>query len=140
MLSKWPSCTLSMASSCTNRKQCYSPPAYRAFIEGMNQRNNRGWVIDVPLPPPLCPIFPELSSCSQDHDVTIEFYFRSFAELNRVNTTRNSKPSRRARSHSSTGPTLWPICPGSSGTWRMARLLMSWTTRALIRAMMSSWI
>ncbi|KAJ5100444.1 hypothetical protein N7456_006496 [Penicillium angulare] len=48
-------------------QQCYSPPAYRTFADDMNRRNNRGWVID-------------------DHDVTIEFYFRSFAELNKVNS------------------------------------------------------
>ncbi|PYI14322.1 hypothetical protein BO99DRAFT_25118 [Aspergillus violaceofuscus CBS 115571] len=47
-------------------QQCYSPPAYRTFVDEMNRRNNRGWVID-------------------DHDVTIEFYFRSFEELNKVN-------------------------------------------------------
>ncbi|KAF4215747.1 hypothetical protein CNMCM6805_003333 [Aspergillus fumigatiaffinis] len=49
------------------RPRCYSPPAYRSFVDDMNCRNNRGWLID-------------------DHDVTIEFYFRSFAELNRVNS------------------------------------------------------
>ncbi|KAJ5219518.1 hypothetical protein N7468_008722 [Penicillium chermesinum] len=43
------------------------PPAYRTFVDDTNRRNNRGWVID-------------------DHDVTIEFYFRNFAELNRVNS------------------------------------------------------
>ncbi|OGM42819.1 hypothetical protein ABOM_008998 [Aspergillus bombycis] len=48
-------------------QQCYSPPSYRSFVDDMNRRNNRGWVID-------------------DHDVTIEFYFRNFAELNRVNS------------------------------------------------------
>ncbi|KAJ5517316.1 hypothetical protein N7527_008876 [Penicillium freii] len=25
---------------------CYSPPAYRTFVDEMNRRNNRGWVID----------------------------------------------------------------------------------------------
>ncbi|KAF1730564.1 hypothetical protein CRV24_010027 [Beauveria bassiana] len=51
----------------TMYQQCYSPPGYRAVIDTMNRRNNRGWIID-------------------DHDVTVEFYFRSFAELNRVNS------------------------------------------------------
>ncbi|KAJ5263498.1 hypothetical protein N7478_011103 [Penicillium angulare] len=48
-------------------QQCYSPRAYRTFMDDMNRRNKRGWVIE-------------------DHVVRIEFYFRSFAELNKVNS------------------------------------------------------
>ncbi|QKX63140.1 uncharacterized protein TRUGW13939_10309 [Talaromyces rugulosus] len=44
----------------------YSPAPYRGFVAEMNKRNNRGWVID-------------------DHDITVEFYYRNFAELNKVN-------------------------------------------------------
>lgn len=55
----------------------------------MNRRNNRGWVIDVSVPGELLP-----NRCcrlsdfhfDQDHDVTVEFYFRNFAELNKVNS------------------------------------------------------
>jgi len=47
-------------------QQCYSPPAYREAIDNMNRQNKRGWVID-------------------DHDITIEFYFRTFEELTAVN-------------------------------------------------------
>ncbi|KAI5925488.1 hypothetical protein F4810DRAFT_658866 [Camillea tinctor] len=47
-------------------QQVYTPVAYRAVLDEMNRRSNRGWTID-------------------DHDVTVEFYFRSFAELTRVN-------------------------------------------------------
>ncbi|KAK3681692.1 hypothetical protein B0T22DRAFT_300078 [Podospora appendiculata] len=48
-------------------QQVYTPVNYRAALDEMNRRNNRGWVID-------------------DHDLTVEFYFRNFAELNKVNT------------------------------------------------------
>ncbi|KAK3382608.1 hypothetical protein B0T24DRAFT_672576 [Lasiosphaeria ovina] len=44
----------------------YTPAPFREALDGMNRRNKRGWVID-------------------DHDITVEFYFRSFAELTRVN-------------------------------------------------------
>ncbi|KAI1735344.1 hypothetical protein F4680DRAFT_307748 [Xylaria scruposa] len=47
-------------------QQCYSPPNYREAIDAMNRQNKRGWVID-------------------DHDITIEFYFRTFEELTAVN-------------------------------------------------------
>ncbi|KAH9906643.1 hypothetical protein F4778DRAFT_722805 [Xylariomycetidae sp. FL2044] len=48
-------------------QQVYTPTGYRAALDEMNRRNNRGWTID-------------------DHDVTVEFYFRNFAELNKVNS------------------------------------------------------
>ncbi|KAK3393289.1 hypothetical protein B0H63DRAFT_15185 [Podospora didyma] len=48
-------------------QQVYTPVAYRTVLEEMNRRNNRGWTID-------------------DHDMTVEFYFRTFAELNKVNS------------------------------------------------------
>ncbi|KAI0896556.1 hypothetical protein F4806DRAFT_431217 [Annulohypoxylon nitens] len=46
-------------------QQVYTPPPYRATLEEMNRSRNRGWVID-------------------DHDITVEFYFRSFADLEKV--------------------------------------------------------
>ncbi|OTA70056.1 hypothetical protein K449DRAFT_441412 [Hypoxylon sp. EC38] len=46
-------------------QQVFTPAPYRAALEEMNRRGNRGWVID-------------------DHDITVEFYFRSFAELEKV--------------------------------------------------------
>ncbi|KAK7749852.1 hypothetical protein SLS53_000433 [Cytospora paraplurivora] len=48
-------------------QQCFSPPQYREALDAMNRQNKRGWVID-------------------DHDITIEFYFRTFEELTAVNT------------------------------------------------------
>ncbi|KAI9769015.1 MAG: hypothetical protein M1835_006771 [Candelina submexicana] len=45
--------------------QYFSPESTRGAIEDMNKRLNRGWVVD-------------------DHDMTVEFYFRSFGELNKV--------------------------------------------------------
>ncbi|ETS83992.1 hypothetical protein PFICI_05868 [Pestalotiopsis fici W106-1] len=43
----------------------YSPLAYRTALDSINRRDGRGFIVD-------------------DHDVTVEFYFRSFAELSRV--------------------------------------------------------
>ncbi|KAI9721822.1 MAG: hypothetical protein M1812_002158 [Candelaria pacifica] len=45
--------------------QYFSPESTRRAIEEMNKRRNRGWVVD-------------------DHDMTLEFYFRSFEEMNKV--------------------------------------------------------
>ncbi|KAI1170324.1 hypothetical protein F4777DRAFT_124985 [Nemania sp. FL0916] len=47
-------------------QQCFSPPNYREAIDAMSRQNKRGWVVD-------------------DHDITIEFYFRTFEELTAVN-------------------------------------------------------
>ncbi|EMR72125.1 hypothetical protein UCREL1_834 [Eutypa lata UCREL1] len=47
-------------------QQIFTPPPYRAALDEMNRRGNRGWVID-------------------DHDITVEFYFRNFAELEKIN-------------------------------------------------------
>ncbi|KAM0818569.1 hypothetical protein AB5N19_04381 [Seiridium cardinale] len=46
-------------------QQVYTPASYRTALEEMNRRDGRGFVVD-------------------DHDVTVEFYFRSFAELHKV--------------------------------------------------------
>ncbi|KAF3015328.1 hypothetical protein E8E14_009868 [Neopestalotiopsis sp. 37M] len=43
----------------------YSPLAYRTALDAINRRDGRGFIVD-------------------DHDVTVEFYFRTFAELSRV--------------------------------------------------------
>ncbi|KAK7955327.1 hypothetical protein PG996_016134 [Apiospora saccharicola] len=48
-------------------QQVFTPIGYRSVLDEMNRRNSRGWTID-------------------DHDLTVEFYFRTFAELTRVNT------------------------------------------------------
>ncbi|KAK7910579.1 hypothetical protein PG985_013060 [Apiospora marii] len=45
----------------------FTPIGYRNALEEMNRRNNRGWTVD-------------------DHDLTVEFYFRTFAELSKVNS------------------------------------------------------
>ncbi|KAI0845989.1 hypothetical protein F5Y00DRAFT_245075 [Daldinia vernicosa] len=46
-------------------QQVFTPAPYRAALEEMNRRGNRGWVVD-------------------DHDITVEFYFRTFAELEKM--------------------------------------------------------
>ncbi|KAI0179355.1 hypothetical protein GGR52DRAFT_535864 [Hypoxylon sp. FL1284] len=46
-------------------QQAFTPAPYRAAMQEMNRRANRDWVVD-------------------DHDMTVEFYFRSFAELERL--------------------------------------------------------
>ncbi|KAI1211592.1 uncharacterized protein F4807DRAFT_418381 [Annulohypoxylon truncatum] len=46
-------------------QQVFTPPPYRAALDEMNRARNRGWVVD-------------------DHDLTAEFYFRNFAELEKV--------------------------------------------------------
>ncbi|KAI1455357.1 hypothetical protein F4805DRAFT_459922 [Annulohypoxylon moriforme] len=46
-------------------QQVFTPPPYRAALDEMNRARNRGWVVD-------------------DHDITVEFYFRNFAELEKV--------------------------------------------------------
>lgn len=45
--------------------QVFTPLSVRQTMEEMNRRRNRNWVVD-------------------DHDMTVEFYFRSFAELAKV--------------------------------------------------------
>ena len=51
------------------RIKFFTPINYRKTLEDMNTRGNRGWVID-------------------DHDLTIDFYFKTFADLAKVNTDR----------------------------------------------------
>ncbi|OOF91927.1 hypothetical protein ASPCADRAFT_509859 [Aspergillus carbonarius ITEM 5010] len=46
-------------------QQVYTPPAFREALEESSRRNKRGWIID-------------------DHDLTIEFYFRNFLAMNNV--------------------------------------------------------
>ncbi|PWY81723.1 hypothetical protein BO94DRAFT_536935 [Aspergillus sclerotioniger CBS 115572] len=46
-------------------QQVYTPPAFREALEESSRRNKRGWVID-------------------DHDLTVEFYFRNFLAMNNV--------------------------------------------------------
>ncbi|KAI0838793.1 hypothetical protein F5Y06DRAFT_296404 [Hypoxylon sp. FL0890] len=46
-------------------QQVFTPAPYRAALEEMNRRRNKGWVID-------------------DHDITVEYYFRSFADLEKL--------------------------------------------------------
>ncbi|RAK96479.1 uncharacterized protein BO80DRAFT_429024 [Aspergillus ibericus CBS 121593] len=46
-------------------QQVYHPLAFREALGESSRRNNRGWVID-------------------DHDLTIEFYFRNFLAMNNV--------------------------------------------------------
>ncbi|KAI0386811.1 hypothetical protein F5Y04DRAFT_242418 [Hypomontagnella monticulosa] len=46
-------------------QQVFTPAPYRVALDEMNRRGNRGWVVD-------------------DHDITVEFYFRSFAALQKV--------------------------------------------------------
>ena len=45
--------------------QVFTPQPLRQAMAEMNHRRNRSWVVD-------------------DHDMTVEFYFRSFAELSKV--------------------------------------------------------
>ncbi|CAD6591792.1 MAG: hypothetical protein ASARMPRED_005604 [Alectoria sarmentosa] len=45
--------------------QYFSPLNVRKTLDEMNRHLNRGWVVD-------------------DHDMTVEFYFRSFEEMNKV--------------------------------------------------------
>ncbi|KAH8195452.1 hypothetical protein TruAng_010377 [Truncatella angustata] len=44
-------------------QQVYSPASYRTALDAINRRDGRGFI---------------------DHDVTVEFYFRNFADLSRV--------------------------------------------------------
>ncbi|KAI1381018.1 hypothetical protein F4677DRAFT_441349 [Hypoxylon crocopeplum] len=46
-------------------QQVFTPAPFRVALDEMNRRGNRGWVVD-------------------DHDITVEFYFRSFADLEKV--------------------------------------------------------
>ncbi|PWY71022.1 hypothetical protein BO70DRAFT_382206 [Aspergillus heteromorphus CBS 117.55] len=46
-------------------QQVYTPPAFREALEEVSRRGKRGWVID-------------------DHDLTVEFYFRSFAAMGSI--------------------------------------------------------
>lgn len=57
------SCPAFQVSLTTN--QSFTPIKYRKALEEMNNRRNRGWVID-------------------DHDMTVEFYFSTFADLAKI--------------------------------------------------------
>ncbi|PYH91393.1 hypothetical protein BO71DRAFT_332322, partial [Aspergillus ellipticus CBS 707.79] len=46
-------------------QQVYTPPSFREALEESSRRNKRGWVVD-------------------DHDLTVEFYFRNFLAMNNV--------------------------------------------------------
>ncbi|KAI1389611.1 uncharacterized protein F4822DRAFT_205989 [Hypoxylon trugodes] len=46
-------------------QQVFSPTPLRKALDEMNRKSNRGWVVD-------------------DHDLTVEFYFRNFAALEKV--------------------------------------------------------
>ncbi|KAI1658173.1 hypothetical protein F4813DRAFT_388956 [Daldinia decipiens] len=58
-------------------QQIFTPVPYRAALEEMNRRGNRSWVID-------------------DHDITFEFYFRTFAELEKVRVDPDSQALQAA--------------------------------------------
>ncbi|KAI2625008.1 hypothetical protein GGR54DRAFT_629455 [Hypoxylon sp. NC1633] len=58
-------------------QQIYTPPPFRAVLEEMSRRGNRGWVVD-------------------DHDITAEFYMRSLADLERVRNDPDFKALQAA--------------------------------------------
>ncbi|KAK9794231.1 hypothetical protein SCARD494_05808 [Seiridium cardinale] len=67
-------------------QQVYTPASYRTALEEMNRRDGRGFVVDVSSPAldHQVILLRRLTLYMKDHDVTVEFYFRSFAELHKV--------------------------------------------------------
>ncbi|KAK6084603.1 hypothetical protein SCUP515_01099 [Seiridium cupressi] len=59
---------------------------YRTALEEMNRRDGRGFVADVSSPAldHQVILLRRLTIDTKDHDVTVELYFRSFAELHKV--------------------------------------------------------
>ncbi|KAK9421234.1 hypothetical protein SUNI508_06082 [Seiridium unicorne] len=67
-------------------RKAYTPVSYRTALEEMNRRDGRGFVVDVSSPAldHQVILLRRLTIDMKDHDVTVEFYFRSFAELHKV--------------------------------------------------------